>query len=125
MSERFTVRKRLASFRFALAGLRQLLFAEHNARIHAVASIVVVGAGLWLQLDRFEWCWVVLSISLVWFAEATNTAIERLGDAITEKESPQIGVVKDVAAAAVLIVAFAVAMIGLLIFVPHLVTAVT
>lgn len=121
MSGRFSILKRLASFRYALAGLRQLLVAEPNARIHTAATLLVVATGLWLGLDRFEWCWIVLAIGLVWFAEALNTSIERLGDAITREQSPEIGMAKDVAAGAVLIFSVAAALIGLLVVGPHIV----
>ena len=112
----------MASFRYAIAGIRQLLIGEHNARLHAGATLLVIATGLWCSLDRFEWCWIVLAISLVWFAEAINTAIEQLGNAITTEHSPAIGMAKDVAAGAVLIFSIAAAIIGSLIFAPHFLT---
>ncbi|MEO6580664.1 MAG: diacylglycerol kinase family protein [Sphingomicrobium sp.] len=112
------MRDRVASFRYAIAGLKRLLATEHNARLHAFATVIVVCASIWLDLDRYEWCWITLAIAMVWFAEAINTAIERLGDAVTLEQSAEIGAAKDVAAAAVLIFSIAAAVIGILILGP-------
>jgi diacylglycerol kinase len=56
---------------------------------------------------------------LVWLAEALNTAIERLADAVTLEPNENIGYAKDVAAGAVLAAAIISVVIGLTIFVPH------
>lgn len=120
MHQPFSFTARLHSFRYALAGLRTLLLTQHNAWIHAAATTVVVAAGLVLGLSRAEWCWLVLAITLVWMAEALNTALEFLADAVTQDFHPLILQAKDVAAAAVLIAAIGALVIGLLVFGPHL-----
>ncbi len=74
-----------------------------------------MAAGLLLRIDRGEWLWLVLAIGWVWTAEAFNTAIERLADRVIAERDPQIGVVKDLAAAGVLISAIGAAVIGLLV----------
>jgi diacylglycerol kinase len=56
----------------------------------------------------------------VWLAEALNTAIERLADAVTLEPNENIGYAKDVAAGAVLAAAIISVVIGLTIFAPHL-----
>ena len=70
-----------------------------------------------------EWRWVILAIGLVWLAEAINTAIERLANAITIEPNASIGYAKDVAAGAVLIATIVASAIGLTIFMPHLMAA--
>jgi diacylglycerol kinase (ATP) len=57
----------------------------------------------------------------VWSAEAFNTALEQLADALHPERHAGIGRAKDVAAGAVLIAAVGAAVIGVLVFVPHLV----
>ena len=84
------------------------------------ASIGAIVIGLLLDVDRSDWLWLVLAIGMVWFAEAINTALERLADAITVEHDPQIKVAKDCAAGAVLIASIIALLIGLLIFVPLL-----
>ncbi len=110
------IRARARSFSFAFAGLRELLFTEHNMWIHTLATIVVVAAGQWRGLSTGQWSFITLAIALVWMAEGFNTAIERLCNAVSREQHPIIKQVKDISAAAVLIAALAAAIIGLLVF---------
>ena len=118
---RFSIHSRLRSFTFAFSGLRHVAMSEHNAWIHAGATVAVLAAGAWLGVDRHDWLWLSLAIGWVWMAEAFNTAIERLADAVTTERSPAIKVVKDLAAAAVLIASTAALAIGMSIFWPYVV----
>ncbi len=67
-----------------------------------------------------EICWLAVAIAGVWVAELLNTAIEHLGDAITDQTNELIRNAKDLAAAAVLIASIAAVVIGLCVFIPHL-----
>lgn len=97
-----------------------MIRSQHNAWIHAAATCAVAVAGVAFKLDRFEWCWIVLAVAAVWTAEALNTAFEFLADVTTKEFHPVVEQSKDVAAGAVLVTAIAAAVIGLLIFGPHL-----
>ena len=97
-----------------------MIRSQHNAWLHALATILVIGVGLFLQLSRFEWNWLILAIMAVWSAEALNTAFEFLADATTPSYNPLIGKAKDIAAGAVLITAIGATIIGILILGPHL-----
>jgi diacylglycerol kinase (ATP) len=121
LNRAFSIRSRLKSFRFAGRGLRWLVQDEHNAWLHLAASIVVVGAGLLLEISLSEWRWLVLSIALVWLAEAFNTALEDLCDHISPDFHVAIGRVKDLAAGAVLVASIAAALIGLSTLLPPLI----
>jgi diacylglycerol kinase (ATP) len=94
--------------------------SQQNAWIHLTATIVVVGAGIFLRLDRNEWIWIILAIMSVWAAEALNTAFEYLADAANPTFHPLIEKAKDVAAGAVLIAAIGAALIGIITFWPHI-----
>ena len=111
---------RLRSFVHALRGMRHLVRTQPNARLHLLAAFLVCAAGVYLGLGRAEWLWITVAIVLVWSAEAFNTALELLADVLHPEQHPGIGRVKDVAAAAVLIAATGAAVIGMLVFVPHL-----
>src|SRR5947208_16833559 len=111
---------RLRSFKYAFQGIATTLRSQHNAWIHAAATVLVVIAGFVLHLPRLDWCLIILAIAAVWTAEALNTAFEFLADATTKEFHPVVGQAKDVAAGAVLITALAAAVVGLLVFVPHL-----
>src|SRR5207302_6333030 len=111
---------RIRSFRYAIIGLVRMIRCQHNAWIHLIATIGVVAAGLFFQLSRAEWCWIVLAIAIVWTAEALNTAFEFLADAASPSFHPIVRDAKDVAAGAVLITAIAAVIIGLIVFWPHM-----
>lgn len=121
MTERppFQVSARVRSFRYALRGIAVVLHSQHNAWIHAAATLLVVAAGLAIGLDRLEWCAVVLAIVAVWVAEALNTAFEALCDVASPSLHPMVERAKDVAAGAVLIAAIGAVVIGLLVCLPH------
>ena len=82
----------------------------------------MVGAGFFARLSGAEWCWIVLAISIVWTAEALNTAFEFLADAASPNFHPLVRDAKDVAAGAVLITAIASVVIAVVIFWPHVMT---
>jgi diacylglycerol kinase (ATP) len=114
------VHARIRSFGCAFAGLRYLIATEHNAWLHLIATAAVIALGIAERLSAGEWLWIVVAIAAVWLAEAFNTAIERLADVVSFDRDPRLKIVKDVAAAGVLVSAIAAAIIGLLIFYPHL-----
>ncbi len=115
----FTISGRLASFRHAIRGLLLMLKSQHNAWLHASASIMVLFSGAVFRLDADHWCWLVIAIMSVWTAEAMNTALEFLADVAWPEFHPLVKRAKDVAAAAVLISAVGAATIGLLILGPY------
>ena len=109
----------LKSFAYALQGVAHLVRTQPNARLHLLAAVLVCTAGGYVGLSWAEWLWVVVAITLVWSAEAFNTALEQLADALHPQQHPGIGRAKDMAAAAVLIAAAGAAVIGMLVFVPY------
>jgi diacylglycerol kinase len=110
---------RLKSFAYALQGVACLVRTQPNARLHLLAAVLVCAAGGIVGLSRADWLWIAVAITLVWCAEAFNTALEQLADALHPQQHPGIGRAKDVAAAAVLLSALGAAVIGMLVFVPH------
>lgn len=116
----FTFRKRMNSFRYAFNGIKLLLRYEHNAWIHCLAAVAVVAAGLFFGLSRMEWVAVTLAIGTVLAAEAVNSSIEALADFVSPAYQEAIKRTKDLAAGAVLLMAIAAAMVGLLIFLPKI-----
>ena len=109
---------RIQSFKHAIHGIILMLKSQHNAWIHALATVIVILIGLLLGVNRNQWCWLVLAIMAVWSAEALNTALEFLADFASDEFHPLIEKAKDVAAGAVLISAFGSAVIGLFVLGP-------
>src|SRR5262249_17298082 len=116
----FTLRARARSFAAAGAGLAYVLASQHNARIHAAATLAVVAAGLALGVSRLEWCWLVPAIAALWAPGALHTALESLADAVAPDRHPGIGHAKDAAAGAVLAASIGAALVGLLVLGPPL-----
>jgi diacylglycerol kinase len=85
-----------------------------------VATAFALIAGALARLALVEWALVVLAIALVLTAEALNTAVERLADAIMPHHHPLVGTAKDLGAGAVLLAATAAAVIGVLVLGPPL-----
>ena len=108
------LRKRLKSFKYAFQGIKDLLVSQPNARIHFLAMIIVIAAGLFFSLSFAEWALISITIAFVFSAEAFNTALEHLTDLVSPDQHPLAGKTKDVAAAAVLLMAIAAAIIGLI-----------
>jgi diacylglycerol kinase len=112
--------RRLRAFGYAFAGLGYLLRTQFNFRVELAIGSVVVGAGIWAGLERWEWAALTLTIALVLVVEAVNTAIE---DAITlasPNVDPRAKAAKDAAAAGVLIAAAASVAVGVAVFGPRL-----
>lgn len=120
MSQPINIRKALKSFRYAGVGIYDLFRHENNAKIHLLAAILIVAAGIGFKLSVTEWCIITIQIALVWSAEAFNTAIEKLADTVTTDYHPSIKIVKDVAAAGVLILAISAVIVAGFIFLPKI-----
>jgi diacylglycerol kinase (ATP) len=92
-----------ARLRFAIAGLAYAVAAERSIRTQLLAVLVVLGALLYWRPAPVWWALVLLVSMAVLAAELLNTAVERLADLLHPQQHPQIRVIKDCAAAAVLV----------------------
>ncbi len=106
------------SFVFAFQGFRSA-FSERNFVIHITIAILVLMAGFFFHVTTMEWCILMICIGMVMAAELFNTAIEKLVDMVSPGFSPKAGEIKDISAAAVLLLAIVAAIAGLVIFVPY------
>ena len=116
----FSFKARARSFQYALEGLKQFVTSEHNAWLHLVATIAVIVLSIATHISKMEWMALVIVIGFVWMAELFNTAIEKIMDFISVEEQPQIKIIKDLSAAAVLIAAIIALITGCFIFIPKL-----
>ena len=116
--------KRIKSFSYAFKGLYDLVKSEPNARIHLVATIAAVSAGIFFRISNVEWCIILIVIALVWAAEAINTVIEKLADHLFPEYHETARLAKDIAAGAVLVCAIVALICGLIVFLPKLVSIV-
>lgn len=120
MNPKRECKKLVNSFKYAIEGFISSFKTERNMKIHVLAMIIVIALGTFLKLDKIEWCFVTIAIVLVISAELFNTAIETIVDMISPEKNEKAKLVKDIAAASVLILAIGAAVIGAIIFVPKL-----
>lgn len=109
-------RNRLCSFKFAINGFIHFLKTEKNAQIHLLSAVVAVVLSYYYNISSFEWLLILLAIGIVFAGELLNTAIEKLADFVEAEYHPEIGKVKDLSAAAVLICSVLALAIGVYVF---------
>jgi len=117
---KFSARARLRSFIYAFRGLGVMIREEHNFWIHLGITAILIPVCIICRLSAMEWALIILCIGLVLGMELVNSAIERIADKISPARDHEIGKIKDLGAAAVLITAVAAAIMGLIILVPKI-----
>lgn len=116
------IKNRILSFKYAFWGIDTLFRETPNAVIQLVAAIAAILSGLFFHITNAEWLILILAIGGVLTMETINSALENLSDYASKKEMhPTIRKVKDLSAAAVLIMAIAALAIGLVIFLPRII----
>jgi diacylglycerol kinase len=104
----------LHKFIFAWQGFIYAIKNEHNMQRHIIIAILTLGLFAWLGVASIWWALIVLCIGLILAAELANSAIESLIDHLHPERHEQIGHVKDMLAAMVLILSISAVTIGLL-----------
>jgi len=119
---KFSWKARLKSFVYATHGIIDFFKKEHNAQIHLAITVMVIVLSIFFRVNKSETIAIVFSIALVWITEMINTAIEKTMDFISLKKQPQIKVIKDLSAGAVLIAAIAAVIVGCIVFIPKIIS---
>lgn len=110
----------ILSFKYAFEGIVAALKEEPNLKFHFLAGLLVILISFLLNISRTDWVIIIFLIGFVIAVELTNTAIEAVVDAFTDKEHPGAKLAKDISAGAVLVAAATAAIAGMLIFLPYL-----
>lgn len=114
--------KKSNTFVCAMKGIINTVKEERNIKVHILATILVIIAGIILKISLAEWIICIILFGLVISAEIMNTAIEATVDLVTRERHPLAGKAKDAAAGAVLVLAIVSAIIGAIIFVPKIIS---
>jgi undecaprenol kinase/diacylglycerol kinase (ATP) len=115
--------KLIQSFGHAWDGIAYCFKTQLNFRIHLLVLLLVAIAGYFFAINTTEWLFIIGCTMLVLSLELINTAIEHVCDTITTEIHPAIKIIKDAAAAAVLLVAVGSVVTGLIIFLPKILNA--
>jgi undecaprenol kinase len=110
----------LRSFSFAGQGVWHVVRTQRNMRVHLVAGLAAVAAGLILHIGAADWACVLTVIGLVLTAETLNTVVEALVDLCTDEYHPLAKAAKDMAAGAVLLSSAAAVGVAVAVFLPRL-----
>jgi diacylglycerol kinase len=109
---RYWVRK----FRHAFRGVRQGVRDQSSFAVHLFAALAVIVAGFVLQVERLEWCLLLLCVTAVLVAELFNTSLELISRTITRDFDERLRDALDIASGAVLLVAVGAVGVGALVF---------
>ena len=104
------------SLKCSINGIKYVFASQRNILIQFIVGTIAVIIGIFFKISVIEWCILCLTMSLVFFAEFINTAIETTVDLITEEYNEKAKIAKDVSAAAVLIFAINSIIVGFFIF---------
>lgn len=107
-------------FACALRGTGQGIRGQSSFTVHFFVAAVVIVAGLAFGISRADWGLVVIAITAVLVAEMFNSSAEAFARAITASYDENIRDALDIASASVLVASFGAIVIGLIVFVPHL-----
>ena len=113
-------RKWIRSANFAIEGILHAAKTQRHLRYHFYSSAVVLLLSYILGVTKTEFLFIALSVIAVLLAEMFNTAIEAVVDHFSPEHSEKARVIKDMAAGAVFVTAFGVAVIGYIILFPYI-----
>lgn len=112
----------ISTFRNARKGMRLTIKSERNIRIHLFIATLVIITAFCLNFSINRFCILFLTIATVISAEMFNSAIEFSLDAIFHNRySRMVGMAKDIAAGAVMVVSISAIMVGVLLFAPPII----
>ncbi len=114
------------TFKNARKGMRLSIKSERNIRVHLFTASLVLITAYCLNFSIVKFCILLLTIAGVISAEMFNSAIEFSLDAIFHNRyCRMVGMAKDIAAGAVMLVTISAVMIGVLLFAPPIIQLIT
>lgn len=106
----------VGSFKIAFTGVGYLFLYHRNMRLIFLGGIAAFLMGIHFKLRGMELATLCITITMVFMAEIFNTAIELTIDMVTTKYKVLIKIVKDIAAAVVLIASLNAVAVGYILF---------
>ncbi len=107
----------MGSMKLAIKGIGYLFLYHRNMRIIFMLGIAVLLLGLHFNLKGIELVALCITVTLVFMAEIFNTAIEMMIDMFTYKYHTLVKLVKDIAAAVVLLASLNAVVVGYILFI--------
>ena len=110
------------SVKNCLDGISYVTKSEKNFKREIALGIIALILSYILKIDKIEFIIVLTMICLVLTAEIINTAIERAVDLVTKEYHELARIAKDVSAGSVLVTSIFALIIGIIIFIPKIIT---
>jgi undecaprenol kinase len=111
----------LKSFTYAFRGLFKAFREEQNLRVQSTVAILIIVLGFIFKIKQWEWCFLLVVITLVILMELVNSAVERIADALKPRIHVYVKEMKDIMAAAVMFASLLAVVVGLIIFIPYII----
>ena len=108
--------KFLKSFDYAFRGILAGIADQRNLKVLFLIAAIVIAVAFYFDIDRIEWCIILLCIAVVIGLEMLNSSVENLVDMVTQEKKPLAGKIKDIAAGAVLFASAVSSIIGIIVF---------
>lgn len=110
------------SVKNCLDGISYITKNEKNFKREIAFGIIALILSYILKIDKIEFIIVLTMICLVLTTEIINTAIERAVDLVTKEYHELARIAKDVSAGSVLVTSTFALIIGIIIFMPKIIT---
>jgi diacylglycerol kinase len=115
MKNSFSLKKLGKSFFNAYSGFK-IAYRQQNFRLMLCLGLIAVLLGFSFKISYLEWLILILIVGLVLSLEILNSFFEELLDILEPTYSRKIKVIKDLSAAAVLMVSLTALILGIIIF---------
>lgn len=110
------------SVKNCLDGISYVTKSEKNFKREIALGIIALILSYILKIDKIEFIIILTMICLVLTTEIINTAIERTVDLVTKEYHELARIAKDVSAGSVLVTSIFSLIIGIIIFIPKIIT---
>jgi len=114
------IKRTYGGFRAAFNGLKETIVFEQSFRIMLIVGALVVVAMFYFPTSRLERVVLLIVTFSVLILELINSVVERIMNIVTKEQNDKIRIIKDLMAAIVLLASFGAAVVGVLIFLPHI-----
>jgi diacylglycerol kinase len=118
--ESFSERPWPRKFRDAFRGMKAGVRGQSSFFVHFFLTAAVIVAAVVLRVDLTEWCILLICIAMVLTTEMLNSALESMAKAITGQMDPHLGNSLDIGSGAVLVASIGAAIVGSIIFINRL-----
>jgi diacylglycerol kinase len=106
----------ISKFRCAFRGVAVGIRGQRSFYVHFPMAAAVIACAVIFRAELWQWCVLLLCITIVLTAEMFNSALEHFGRLITDKYDERMRDALDIGSAAVLVASIGAAIVGAIVF---------